>query len=394
MKVAIISNYSFPNGMAASNRIIAYSKGLISNNASVQLICTEPIDNYVRDSPLPDKGEFKGIQYIYPSGRYKSRYKIFRGISIKTGYRFLWGGFNVARYLFKNRFDAILISNDTPKFLFLYSVLAKMFCKKVIFVFDEYPTPIRHFQKTDIPSWKKKAYRLILPRFSGYISISQRLADYYTHYIKKPFFIMPIIVDTDKFGKVFTEKYTTNRIIYVGNMELTKDNVDLIIKAFARILPHHNDLQLDLYGTPSKENLLKLNRLIEDLKLQEHISFKGRIPSEEVPAVLRQAQILVSSQPDTVRAEGGFPTKLGEYLAMGIPTLISNVGENAFYVKAGQECFFAEPDNIEAYAEKLEYILSNYEEALIVADRGKQLIQNKYSHVSVGTNLIKFINNI
>lgn len=46
MKIGIISQFPFPFGLAATNRIKAYSKALISQGIDVTVIMPEPRDNY------------------------------------------------------------------------------------------------------------------------------------------------------------------------------------------------------------------------------------------------------------------------------------------------------------------------------------------------------------
>lgn len=393
MNIAVISNYSFPNGMAASNRIIAYSKGLVANGDSVHLICVRPTDKYILNDKLPTSGCFNGINYTYVTGRYKNKYKVFRAISLLSGFRFIYGAFKTMNFLDKNHFDAILFSDDAPKAQWLYTKIGKIYCKKILFIFDEYPVPIRHKLKTDIPFWKKTAYKFILPSFSGYISISQKLANYFCNFAYRPTHIMSIIVNTEKFTPQTKNKFNELdfNLVYIGNMELTKDNVNLIIEAFAKITIKYPNAKLQLYGTPNESTRIFLSELINRLGLSERVFINKRVSSDKVPSILSTARILVSSQPNTKRAAGGFPTKLGEYLAMGIPTLISDVGENAAYIKPNEECFFAIPDSVDDYAQKLDYILSNYDKALEVAQRGQQLIINNYSHIAVGKKLHDFI---
>lgn len=77
----------------------------------------------------------------------------------------------------------------------------------------------------------------------------------------------------------------------------------------------------------------------------------------EVPTILNEADVLVSSQPDTVRASGGFPTKLGEYLMTAKPVLCTEVGEIAEYFVNKKEVYLAIPGSPEDFADKLSYIL-------------------------------------
>ena len=394
MKVAILSKYPFPQGMAATNRIKAYACGLNANDVEVCTIIVEPTDSYRHyDDRLQNHGEYKGVKYVYTSGRYKDRRRWARGLSLKSGYRFLYGIYSTWKFIKKEKFDTIIVSNDTPAFLWAYLKLAKYIRAKSLFIFDEDPIPIRHKLKSDIPGYKKFLYRVVLKNFDGYVSISQKLADFYKGYANKPCMLLSIIVNTDVFKEISDVK-KRDAITYVGNMELTKDNVDNIITAFSMVAEKYHDYSLNFYGTPNRETREYLSQLIKNFKLSDRVFLKGKVANEDVPKILGESKILVSSQPKTKRAEGGFPTKLGEYVAMGVPTIICDVGENSKYLEPGKECIYAKPEDPYDFADKIAFVIDNYELALSIAKNGQKVIIDKYSHVAAGRRLKEFIESL
>lgn len=393
MKIGIISPYPFPDGLAATNRIKAYSKALLLQGVDVTVIIPEPRENKenLKEYNCPyDSGCYDGINYIYPSGRYKNRYKILRALSIKTKYRSIRGFYKTVKYLLKNKdFDHIIISNDVPSYLWIYSQCAKLIKAKSIFIFDEYPTPIRHKLKSDIPFWKKFAYKKVLKNIDAYISITQNLLEYYKRFVNIPGYVLSIIVDFEKFSLKTSSKF--RHIIYMGNMELSKDNVDLIIKAFAEISPDFPDYSLHLYGNPSEATKIILKDLIANLRMDNVVFMDGKISSDEVPYVLNSSSLLVSSQPATLRANGGFPTKLGEYLSTGIPVIMTDVGENSKELVDMHSCIFAKPNDVQDFADKMRWVLANYDKSVEIAERGKCFIRDKYSLEITGTKLKYFL---
>ena len=394
MKIAVLSIYPFPNGMAATNRITAYSKGLVENDAEVEVITihpTEPPFNGSSSEKLPDRGEYNGIKYVHPSGRYRNKYKILRAIAILTKFRFWRGVVSVAKILKSEKFDAVIMSFDDPFTLYIYSKIIKYFKGKTIFIFDEYPIPIRHKLRNDIPLWKKKAYKFILKSIDGYISISKTLAEYYSQFSQKKYIIIPVIVNNQKFRPRHNDK--ENWITYIGNMEPTKDNIGNIAKAFIKIANSFPEYSLHFFGPQNNYAIKEINSIREQSNLMDRIIIEGQIDSDKVPDIINKSKLMVSSQPNTMRAQGGFPTKLGEYVVMGVPTLICDVGENSKYI-TNEDCYFVEPDNIESYASQMKYILNNYEDALKVARHGRDTIITKYSSISAGRRIIKFINSL
>jgi glycosyltransferase involved in cell wall biosynthesis len=273
--------------------------------------------------------------------------------------------------------------------------LAKYLRIPSVFIFDEYPTPIRHKLKDKIPFRKEFLYKQVLKGISGYISISEKLAEYYNNLCIKKTFILPVITDTSRFEIKSSDcKEGTNQnkyICYMGNMELAKDNVDIIIKAFAIVSREILDIELYLYGKSQQSTKEYLNQIICDLNLQSKVKFQGQVSSDLVPRILQNATLLVSSQPETLRASGGFPTKLGEYLASGVPAIFTDVGENARYAKNNVHAYFVKPNDYKEYAEKMIFVLNNYEAARIIAENGRKLILNDYSHSTMAYKMKTFL---
>ncbi|MEI6555024.1 MAG: glycosyltransferase family 4 protein [Paludibacter sp.] len=397
LRIAIISIFSFPIGLAATNRIIAYSKGLIENGCSVDIYIPEPSDRPDLINLYGNSGEYQGINYYYTTGRFRNKYKIIRALSILTFYRKISGFCSTRKLITKenkvSQYHSVIISNDMLSYLFYFCFLAKKIDAKSVFIFDEYPVPIRHKLKNNIPNWKKQLYKHALRHVNAYISISDALSTYYNSFAVHKTFILPVILDTSRFNKIKLKEAPNSKkyLCYMGNMELSKDNVDIIINAFSILSKEYPDLILNLFGNPSISDLNNLKSLIEKLQLKRRVFIMGKINSENVAEILANAYILVSSQPETLRASGGFPTKLGEYLASGTPALITNVGENARYVNDKEHIFFVKPNDFNDYANKLRFIIDNYEFAKMVALKGKQFVNEKYSHKTMGAKLKEFL---
>ena len=393
MKVAILSIYSFPYGMAATNRIAAYAQGLVENGVEVDVMTIHPTDSPVQDKgeEKPDEGVYNGVRYYHPSGRYRNKSKILRALAFKTGFRYWRGAYKVRKLLRKNRYDVVVMSFDEPYQLETFSKISRGSGAKTVFIFDEYPIPIRHKLEPDIPQWKKNRYREVLRNVDGYISISMELANYFNGFATHPTYLMPVIVNEKRFQLKHIEK--KDWISYIGNMELSKDNVTLIVKAFLEIAHKYPSFTLHLFGPKRAETLESIDAILDGSEFKERVLIEGLVKSEEVPAIIEQSKLMVSSQPDTLRAKGGFPTKLGEYVIMGVPTLLCDVGENRKYITE-EDCYYVEPDNVKAYAQELDNILTNYGQAKNIAENGRNKILGKYAQSVVGADLKLFFENL
>ena len=125
--------------------------------------------------------------------------------------------------------------------------------------------------------------------------------------------------------------------------------------------------------------------------MSDRVFIKGRVDYKEVPQILANATILVTSQPNTKRAEGGFPTKMGEYMMSHTPMLVTDVGEIHEYVQDGITTFMVAPENPTAYAEKLRYILNHYDEATRVAENAYNYASTHFSTKDVTKDMLTFL---
>lgn len=380
--------------MAATNRIAAYSKGLVENGAEVTVITihpTEPPFNGILSEKLPDQGEYSGIKYIHPSGRYRNKNKILRAIALLTKFRLWRGAMSIAKILKSEKFDAVIMSFDEPLQLYIYSKLIKHYNSKSIFIFDEYPIPIRHYGKSQIPLIKKLKYKFVLRGINGYISINDKLIEYYGSLCYKPVIKISVIIDLNRFKNKSDSRMPV--LSYVGNLDFEKDNVLNVVNAFNLIHHEFECLKFDIWGEISKNDKQKLDTLISQYGLNEKVKLKGRVDNDKVNDVLTKSLILVSSQCDNMRTRGGLSTKIGEYICSGTPTIICNIGENNKYF-SNKDCYFVNPDNPQEYANTISYIIKHYEDALKIARHGQNTIITNYSSNSAGSKIIKFINSL
>lgn len=387
----MLCKYPVPYGMAATTRIMSYAKGLLESGEDVEVWSCIPTGEFGGCSE--SKGTLDGVNFIYTYKRNRSKLKIIRVFEHLISYIIL-----PLKFLSEHKskkIDVVILSSDSIFLQILVGLLCKLKDIKSIFIFDEFPYPIRVKLKSRLPYLKKIAYFISLRLFHGYISMTQTLLDFYQGLVNKPGIVVSTITDLTRFKSHDIQKKKYNEpfsLVYMGNMELSKDNVDNIIRAIPDVINEFS-VHLSLYGRPSHADLNKLSNLISDLGIADYVSFNYAKP-HEVAYVLSQADLLVSSQPDTKRAMGGFPTKLGEYLMSGVPVLLTDVGETSKYFIDGEDMFFAKPESPSDFARLIKFIRINYEFALGVANNGKQKIITTYSHTKAGSDIKEFINNL
>jgi len=95
-----------------------------------------------------------------------------------------------------------------------------------------------------------------------------------------------------------------------------------------------------------------------------------------------------------LKSQASFPSKLTEFLSTSKPVVTVNVGEISDYLTDGVDAFLVEPENSNLLAEKLDFVLGNYELAKNVGLKGKELTNTIFNYNFQAKRMIGFINSL
>jgi len=387
IKIGILSTSPFPEGMASTIRIISYSKGLIQNGADVEVYSF-----YWRgdDSPEPTEGVIGGMKFVIPCRFHTKKGKLYHVLIDK---RNLYGG-TIRRIKDSHKekpFDCMLITFDTPQnFRYFLPKIAALGIP-MVFICDEYPQPIKQLKKK-ISWWYALRLKFYHRYFGKRVTMTKALEDYYNREVApKPTFLLNSVLDETRFEGISRQPVARPYLCYMGNMQLAKDNVGNIIKAFSLIADDFTQYDLYLYGKPSAKDRASVEDCIKQNNMTGRVFIKGRVNYAEVPQILADATILVTSQPNTKRAEGGFPTKMAEYMMSRTPMIVTDVGEIHQYVHDGETTYMVAPENPQAYAQKLRYILDHPDEADNVAANAYDYAIHHFTAKEATKDMLQFL---
>lgn len=393
LKIAVFTEFPFPLGLSGTNRLISYSKGLVELGCFVKVFIGQPTEEIGNIRNKRYYGIYQGIEYSYPFKRTtKSKVKIIKGIDLLFG--LIKTLFNIYINNFDIKFDALIIANDNPILVFIVSTYAQMIgIKKRLMFVDEYPEEIR--KGGDKVSFINNLFfKLSFTHLSGIVSMTNLLKDYYVQRYKiRSSLILPMTVEGHRFQNIKKSiKLEFEYIAYIGNLDIAKDGVDILIRAFSIVSYRYPRLKLLLCGA-SKKKYEKdyLRTLVKKLELEGRVIFYGQVDRNDVPEILCSAKALLLARPNSKRAEGGFPTKLGEYLATGKPVVVTRVGEIPNYLIDNYNAFIAEPDDEYSFAEKILSILDMPKNAQKVGERGRQLALDTFDYKVQSKRLLSYL---
>ena len=187
-------------------------------------------------------------------------------------------------------------------------------------------------------------------------------------------------VDINRFSKPKESctRLKSPYIAYTGTFNNQKDGVDILIHAFAKIANKFPEYTLYLAGFYHYDVVMQ-KELINRYNLIDRILYLNQLNNTEVVAFLQNAQLLVMARPDTRQARGGFPTKLGEYLASGNPVCVTRVGEIPDYLIDNESVFFANPGDINSFADAMQRALIDTKHAKRVGVNGQVIAQTVFN---------------
>lgn len=362
----------FWSSSASNNRFLSLAEGLVENGARVDLLILQGYSNRLEKSLFSKAGTKDGINYVYllPYNTskslvgkivnkfvFKNPHFLLKGIKQFIGqkkYDYLW--LHVGELIIKIGLKLMCIKNDV-KFLHEQSEFSWIGLSPDKKIFNQY---LKEF----------------LPQLDMLVVMTKTLENYYKEYIgeKTKIIHLPMTVDFSRFNKPIADnKLNKPYIAYCGFMSNAKDGVDILLQAFMKIMNRFPELHLYLAGPMLPEHdYLKQRSIISKYSANKRVTYLGNLSRGEVPSFLLHASILALARPESKQAMGGFPTKLGEYLAAGKPVCVTNVGEVGNYLKDNESAFIARPGSIDSFSEALVKALTS-DKADVVGTTGKKV---------------------
>lgn len=385
---------------ASSNRFKGLIKGLVENGHEVTVGVV---------GGLLQKGE--EVDSLKGQPNYEGRLKViylskanhYNGIIGRLNTYFLEGFYHqVAKRRFKNllkeEFDILWLTRPAESISLYLDCKSAVKCKTFIEL-NEFFDIYKESGATGNCLQKRKAIKDSKIFVEGIKSIdlfaimTQTLYNFYQSMAKPDakFMHLPMTVDLSRFhiekGEV---EYLKPYIAFTGTMNNQKDGVDILIKAFAKVADKYPTLHLYLAGFWHYDVPMQ-KKMILDFGLKERIHYLGVLKSDVIPIFVKNAEVLALSRPDSHQAQGGFPTKLGEYLATGNPVCVTKVGEISNYLVDNENAFMATPGDVYSFANALDRALSDKINALKVGAAGRKVAEENFDAAVQVKRLIEFL---
>jgi glycosyltransferase involved in cell wall biosynthesis len=380
--------------MAATNRIISYARGIAELSHHVTVLCLRPTESESRPVYNSNiRGEYNGIHFEYVSGTtIWPKNKLLKLFYVTKGYynsiKLIYG-FNKI-----NNINCLLLVSNRALNIILFFLLSRIF--KIPYIQEKSEYPFVLLKKTLYGRMYAYFYVTCLYKlFDGMIIMTNPLLEYFKSRVRKnaKLIVVPMTVEPKRFTDNKSKINESSRYIaYCGSLAGNKDGIPILIDAFKRIADKFEHVKLYIIGNGAgSDDLEKLKAQVSRLNLEGKVVFTGKVHRDDIPQYLCNASALALARPSGLQSHGGFPTKLGEYLSTGNPVAVTNVGEISSYLADGMNAFIAEPDSVEAFAEKLDFILSNAAIAAKVGLKGREVVLSTFTYKVQSKRIVDFI---
>ena len=175
---------------------------------------------------------------------------------------------------------------------------------------------------------------------------------------------IPTIVDVDEF--IFRELGNADKMVlaYAG-VPWGKDDIVTVMQAMASLpLLERERIELRLFGVTDEDVRMHLGKEpAVCAMIGKQIRCFGRVAHETVREELSKADFTVLFRKSTRKNAAGFPTKLGESMAAGVPVIANLTSDIGLYLHDSEEGFVCEECSVKACARVLQRGLCLTEDA-------------------------------
>jgi glycosyltransferase involved in cell wall biosynthesis len=374
------------------NRVRREAEAIVERGMSVDVVC-----------PIYDKQckqeTVNGVN-VYRVGKFKKR-------GSKLSYIFEYGYFIVMAF-FKlmflhiwKRYKVVHVHN-LPDILVLSALFPKMTGAKVILDMHEIMPEffMRKYKKDENDNAIKllKFQEKMASAISNHVIVATPfLKETVINRSTKAFACTPILnLSDNKYfdGRSNNTSRTDNkfRLIYPGTISEIH-GVDIVINAVGLIVKKTKiPIEFHIYGSGSQQEIKRLISMIERLNLNEFVILHKQVYVDELADILRTMDAGVVPKRGGTFAEDAISSKLFDFAAVGLPSIVSRTKGDSLYFDESMVLFF-EPGNEKQLADCIIKLHDNQDLRRSLSENSK-LLSNKINWGMMKEDLYAIYDNL
>jgi len=359
--------YSF---FESDNRVLRYARALVDRGDQVDVIALGTEDANQPDFEVLDRVNVYRIQRRARNekGKFSYLYRLLKFCLKSMVF--------LTRLQLKHKYDLVHVHN-VPDFLVFSALAPKLGGARIILdIHDIAPEFFANKFKRSNENMYVSGLRMVESlscSFADHVIISNHLwRDKITMRSvprdKCSVFINH--VDVAVFNRERTRQDGPFVMLYHGGLQ-RHQGLDLAINAFSKVLHHVPGAEFHIYGGGNVKP--DLQALVKDLGLETKVRFFESMSMREIAAVVANADLgVVPKRADSFGNEA-FSTKIMEYMAEGVPVIVSKTKVDTYYFNDSIVRFF-ESGNEEELAEAMLSLMKDAAQRAKLSANAKEFV--------------------
>ena len=177
------------------------------------------------------------------------------------------------------------------------------------------------------------------------------------------------------------------RLLTVARL-IEKKGVQYAVQAVANVLNRYSNIEYNIVGDGPAKNTLE--GLIEELNVGNNVKLLGWRHQEEIIELMKHTDVFIA--PSVVGGDGdeeGIPVVLMEALAQGMPVLSTQHSGIPELVQDGESGFLVPERNVEALADKLEFLIKHPEIWSEMGRKGRKHVERYFDIDKLNNRLVE-----
>jgi len=358
--------YSF---YESDNRVMRYARALVERGDQVDVIALS--DGKQQPFEIVEGVNVHRIQRRERNERNKFAY-LYR--LLKFCVKSSWV---LSRLHWRRKYNLIHVHN-VPDFLVFSAWLPKVTGAKIILdIHDILPEFFANkFRKPEHSVYVRllKLIEKVSARFANHVIVSNHLWSEKAiarSIAKEKCTVFINYVDLSLFRSRRTRNDGRFIMLYHGGLQ-RHQGLDLAIRAFDKVCRPNPGVEFHIYGGGSMKP--ELEALVRDLGLNDRVFLQESVPTRKIADIVANADLgIVAKRADSFGNEA-YSTKIMEFMAEGVPVIVSKTKIDSFYFDDSVVRFF-ESGNVEDLASAMLDLMKNQ-------DRRESLVRHANEYVA------------
>jgi len=270
----------------------------------------------------------------------------------------------------KSDIDCVVIHKTSNILDYLFMSKLKYKGTPIIYDFDD-----ALFHTRFLGRWASYSHLISIIKNANAVTAGSHYLFDYSKKLNENTFLLPTPVDTNLFHpkKKSSKKKDYVIIGWLGaGTELQLPYLKILKKPL-KILSQKHDIKFKIVSALSE----KVRAEFRNLGFKVDFGLNHWVPLDRVPDLISDFDIGVMPLTDDPFSRGKCAMKALEYMAMEIPAVVSNVGENQYIIKNGVNGFLA--SNVDEWVKQLNFLIEDRSSRREIGEKARKTVEDKYS---------------